>query len=352
MARTVLSVAFPLTPVGEDAAGGAEQILASVDAALVEAGYRSIVVACEGSKVAGELVATPRWEGELNDEARWWGQSRHRVAIAQALDRYPVDIVHMHSFDWHTHLPSGDIPVLATLHLPCDWYAAGALDTRRPRTYVNCVSGSQRAACGKLPVPAFTVPNGIRIDRLQSGVRKRDYVLALGRICPEKGIHLALDAARRAKARMVVAGALFRYEAHVRYFERELAPRFDASRRYRGPVGLARKRRLLGGAKCLLVASLAKETSSLVSMEALACGTPVVAFRSGALTEIVEDGRTGFLVHNVEEMAEAIGRVDEIDGEECRRAARERFSAERMARGYMALYEHILGGGAAPARAL
>jgi glycosyltransferase involved in cell wall biosynthesis len=351
MARTVLSVAFPLTPVGEDAAGGAEQILTNVDAALVEAGYRSIVVACEGSKVAGELVPTPRWEGDLNDEVRCWGQSRHRVAIAQALDRYPVDIVHMHGLDWHTHLPPGDIPLLATLHLPCEWYAERALDMRRPRTYVNCVSGSQRAACRKLHVPVFTVSNGIRIDRLQSGVRKRDYVLALGRICPEKGIHLALDAARRANARMLVAGALFRYETHVRYFERELAPRFDASRRYCGPVGLARKRRLLSGARCLLAASLAPETSSLVSMEAMACGTPVIAFRSGALPEIVEHGRTGFLVHNVEEMAEAIGRVGEIDGEECRRVARERFTAERMARDYMALYEHILGDGTAPAPA-
>jgi hypothetical protein len=104
---------------------------------------------------------------------------------------------------------------------------------------------------------------------------------------------------------------------------------------------VARKRRLLAAARCLVVPSLVAETSSLVAMEALASGTPVIAFRSGALPEIVEDGRTGFLVDGVAEMADAMRRASEIDPEACRRAARERFTAERMCGEYLALYERL-----------
>lgn len=342
MQRTVLSVAYPLTPVGPDAVGGSEQILTQLDAALVRAGHRSIVVACQGSEVAGELVATPKWEGDLNDDVRRWAQTQHLIAIEQALARHRVDLIHMHSLDWHAYLPAPGVPLLATLHLPCHWYPEHALRMNRPFTYVNCVSHSQRSVCRTTYMPVFTVENGVPIERLNARVRKRGYALALGRVCPEKGLHLALDAARAADVPMVLAGEVFRYEAHVRYHEQEIVPRLDARRRYHGPIGFERKRRLLTGARCLLVPSLVEETSSLVSMESLACGTPVIAFVSGALPEVVEHGRTGFIVHNVEEMAEAIRRIGEIDPEDCRRVARERFSAERMSRDYMAIYERIL----------
>jgi glycosyltransferase involved in cell wall biosynthesis len=342
MHRTVLSVAYPLTPVGPDAVGGSEQILTEMDAALVRAGHRSIVVTCEGSHVAGEMVVTPKWEGEITEEVRRWGQMQHRIAIEQTLRQHRVDIVHMHGLDWHTYIPAPDVPVLATLHLPCDWYPEHVLGTHRPRTYVNCVSHSQRAMFHTSQVPVFTVENGVPLDRLQSRVQKRNYVLALGRVCPEKGLHLALDAAKQAGVPMVLAGEVFRYAEHIQYFEKEIAPRLDAHRRFRGPVGLARKRRLLTGAKCLLVPSLVDETSSLVGMEALACGTPVIALAKGALPEVIEHGRTGFIIHNVDEMIDAIRRIGEIDPEECRRVARERYSSARMVSDYMNLYEHIL----------
>ena len=118
-------------------------------------------------------------------------------------------------------------------------------------------------------------------------------------------------------------------------------PRLDRRRRYLGPVGFIRKRRLLAAARCLLVPSLVAETSSLVAMEAAACGTPVIAFRSGALPEVVEDGRTGFLVDDVDGMAEAIRRVDRIDPAACREAARRRFSNRRMAAAYLDRYQML-----------
>jgi glycosyltransferase involved in cell wall biosynthesis len=338
---TVLSVAYPLAPAGPDAAGGAEQVLSMLDEALAGAGHRSLVVACEGSRTAGELIATPRCAGELTSDVRRSAQARHRAAIKTALDRFAVDLVHMHGLDWHTYLPTPDLPVLVTLHLPPDWYPPEALRTRRQNTSLVCVSRSQRAACPATPLPVFVVENGIAADRLASRTRKRDYVLALGRVCPEKGLHIAIDAAKRANACLLIAGEVFGYEAHMRYFSEEIEPRLDASRRFLGPVGFGRKRRLLGGARCLLAPSLAPETSSLVAMEALACGTPVIAFPSGALAEIVEHGRTGFLVDDEAGMAAAIGEVHAIDAEECRRVARARFSADRMAREYLALYERL-----------
>ena len=108
-------------------------------------------------------------------------------------------------------------------------------------------------------------------------------------------------------------------------------------------MGFAAKRRLLAGARCLLLPSLAAETSSLAAMEALACGTPVVAYPAGALPEIVEEGRTGFLVEDEEGLARAIGQAAGLDPEVCRETARRRFPLERMTGRYLELYHALAG---------
>lgn len=341
MPLTILNVAYPLTPVGPDAVGGSEQILTSLDTGLVEAGHRSIVVACEGSVTAGQLVATPKWDGDLDERIRRWAQQQHNIAIRQALVTYDVDLIHMHGLDWHQYTPEPGIPLLATLHLPPNWYPDWVYGWDRPQTYLNCVSKAQLAATPASKVPLHVIENGVPISRLQSRVRKRNYVLALGRVCPEKGLHIALDAAREAGMPMILSGEVYRYETHIEYFEQQIKPRLNGKRKFTGPAGLARKRRLMTGARCLLVPSLVAETSSLVTMEAFACGTPVITFSIGALPEIVEHGRTGFIVNDESEMVEAIRRIHELDPEECRLVARERFSAARMSRDYMALYERL-----------
>jgi len=165
--------------------------------------------------------------------------------------------------------------------------------------------------------------------------------LSLGRICPEKNVHVALEAGRRAGCPVLLGGQVFPYEAHQRYFRERVLPQLDGERRFIGPLPFRRKRLLLGAARCLLLPTLAPETSSLVAMEALACGTPVVAFPSGALPELVEDGVTGFLVGSAAEMAEAIEACDRIDPERCRAVARERFSLERMIAGYFDAYRQL-----------
>lgn len=342
---TVLSIAYPLAPVGPDAVGGAEQILSAMDRALHAAGHRSVVVAQEGSAVAGALRPVPRPAGALDDAARAKAQADARRAVAEALRAERVDAVHLHGLDFHAYLPPPGPPALATLHLPPSWYPAEALRPSRPGTWLHGVSASQHAAlldgrAGPLLPP---VRNGVPVDALGAARHhaRRSFALALGRVCPEKGQHTALEAARAAGIPLLIGGEVYPYEAHERYFAREVAPRLDRWRRFLGPVGFARKRRLLAAARCLLVPSTAPETSSLVAMEAAACGTPVVAFPSGALPEVVEHGRTGFLVPDAAGMAEAIGRVGELDREDIRRIARERFSDARMSGEYLALYRRL-----------
>ena len=342
MRLSVLSIAYPLAATGPDAPGGSEQILTLLDRALVRNGHRSVVIACEGSVTEGKLLATPRAMGELNSKVHKCAHEDYRRMLSDALRAWDFDLIHMHGLDFHAYLPPAGVPVLVTLHLPPDWYPKPVFKPARPQTWLHCVSASQQAHCPPSNALLPYIPNGVPLERLRTHVGKRCYALALGRICPEKGYHLALDAATRARVPLVLAGELFRYREHEEYFASEILPRLrNGTRRFIGPVGNPRKRRLLAGARCLLIPSLVEETSSLVAMEALACGTPVIAFPAGALSEIVEHGRTGFLVSDEHEMAEAIGRADEIDPEECRRVARERFSAERMVAQYMDRYQRL-----------
>ncbi|MEW6115306.1 MAG: glycosyltransferase family 4 protein [Nitrospirota bacterium] len=345
MSLTVLNVAYPLAPVTPDAAGGAEQVLGLIDEALVRAGHRSIVLACEGSAVRGKLIATPKVQGLLDDAACHRAREYHRRAIEEALRRWDVDLVHLHGIDFNHYLPPPGTPVIVTLHLPPGWYDRDALLTDRPGTYFHCVSASQRAACPQGMSLLPDIENGVPVERLETPVSKRRFALAVGRICPEKGFHIALNAARSANVPLILAGEVFRYEAHERYFINMILPRLEDKRRvFIGPLDFERKRRFLSAARCLLVPSLAPETSSLVAMEALACGTPVIAFPSGALAQIVEHGKTGFLVNDEQEMAEAMIAAAVIDPEVCREVARRRFSAERMTQHYIEQYRKLIEG--------
>jgi hypothetical protein len=339
---TVLSVAYPLARVGWDAVGGAEQVLAALDAALVGTGHRSLVVACEGSQVAGHLVAVPRVSGPFDMHAVRTAQRRHRRAIGEALQRWRCDLVHMHGLDFAAYLPAEGVPVLATLHCPPHWYSQAALRTARPGTYLNAVSWRQHETLAPNRRLLEPIENGVPVGAFTGRHSKRSFALMLSRIAPEKGVHVALAAAKRADIPLVVAGQLFPYPEHERYFAREIGPRLDRLRRFVGPVGFARKRRLLGAARCLVVGSQVPETSSLVAREAMAAGTPVVALRHGALVDTVEHGRTGFLVGDEQELADAMLRAGEIDSEHCRQVARHRFDAANMTRRYLRTYEQLV----------
>ncbi|RUX60606.1 glycosyltransferase family 4 protein, partial [Mesorhizobium sp. M7A.F.Ca.CA.002.09.1.1] len=337
---TVLNVAYPLAPVGPDAVGGAEQVLSMLDRALVHAGHRSIVIACRGSSTSGTLVEIPAENGMLDEAAKRRAQEAHRKAIAAARARWPIDVVHLHGIDFDAYLPD-DGPTLVTLHLPLDWYPAAALRPTRGDLWLHAVSPSQQKTAPSGARLTAPIPNGVDIQALNLPQPKRDFALVLSRVCPEKGIHLALDAAKLAGVPLVVGGKVYPYETHTRYFRDEVQSRLDGRRRFLGPLGFTAKRRFLNAARCLVIPSLAAETSSLVAMEALACGTPVVAFPNGALPDVIEHGRTGFLVDTVDEMAQAILAAPSLDAETCRAEARRRFSLERMISSYMDAYQAL-----------
>ena len=341
MTLTILSVNYPLATVSQDSSGGSEQVLSMLDRAMIRAGHRSIVIAPQGSRVEGTLLPIEPVPDVLDDAAKWRGQEQNRAAIAQALDLWPVDLVHLHGLDFHAYVPEPGVPVLATIHLPPDWYPAEALEPSRPDTWLNCVSAAQHAHCLRSPALLPPIENGIPVEALQAQHAKRRFALFLGRICPEKGVHLAIEAAKRADIPLLIAGQLYPYEEHQTYFETEVRPRLDRQRRFIGPIGFHRKRRLLTAAQCLLAPFLAEETSSLVTREAIACGTPVIAFSNGALKHSVRPGSTGFLVDGVEAMADAIPLARQLDPALCRAVARRDFSEERMTRAYLALYGRL-----------
>ncbi len=185
-----------------------------------------------------------------------------------------MDLVHLHGIDFSAYDPWPGAPTLATLHLPIDWYDPVAL--RRPGLRLNAVSPHQAAGAPGDLGPLAVVENGVDVEAFDLDLSRGRDLVVLGRICPEKGLHLALDAARLADARLFAAGACFAYGEHRRYFDREFAPRLDARRRWLGPVGGEAKRRLLATARAVLIPSLAPETSSLVAREAAAAGAPVV----------------------------------------------------------------------------
>lgn len=341
----VLSVAYPFAPVTPETPGGAEQVLLALDRALVLNGHESFVVAQRGSTISGTLLEVPSPDGPI-EASRPIVYDACREAIRDALENLSVDVVHMHGVDFHEYMPPAGVSVLVTLHLPLSWYPAWSFGIDRPCTYFYCVSASQAASTPGLG--SFRhIDNGVDVEYFRTPrLRKGSYSLSMGRVCPEKGFHVAMDASVSAGVPYILAGAVFRYEAHERYFRDFIMPRLSSSCRFIGQVGPERRRRLLSGARCLVVPSLVEETSSLVAMEALASGTPVVAFNNGALAEIVEDGVTGFLVKDEKEMSSAIIDSSGLSAEDCVLAALKRFSSSAMIEKYFREYGKMAACGA------
>jgi glycosyltransferase involved in cell wall biosynthesis len=339
---SILFVAYPMLPVSDSSCGGAEQMLWCLERELALRGVATAVAACAGSSVCGELLST----GEAPDEPDSFEmrEREHSEAVVRLCRRRSFTFLHDKSSHFWRHAAQVRCPVLATLHLPRSFYPPELFDSVAPNVFFNCVSESQAGEFRDLPNFLGVVANGIALERFTFTDAKEDYLLWMGRICPEKGTHIALDVARQLGMKLVVAGSVYPFSWHLQYFEREVRPRIEAAGSMARLVELpsfAQKVKLLGQARALLISTLAPETSSLVAMEAMACGTPVVAFANGALPEVVAHGKTGFLVNGVDEMVSAVRRVESVDPRECRAHVEARFNASRMADSYERLYATI-----------
>ena len=354
----VLTIAFPYAPIGPRAVGGAEVISSQMETAMNEFGFRSVVVAHESSVPQGLLYGTRIPSGTITDAMRASVEAAQQANIDRAIRENAVGLVHMHGLDFHRYRIPEDLRVLVTLHLPPSWYPEAIWDLSVRYQFV-CVSESQRKACpervqGRLSV----VENGVVLPPSHRLRREGRYALMLSRVCAEKNLHMGLDAARLAGISVILGGEVFPYAAHETYFHEAIEPRLTQvglvhesrrcespashSARFVGVISQEEKTRVLSRAACLLLPSLAPETSSLVAMEALAAGVPVIAMAVGAQPEIVEHGTTGFLIEPsekaTEQMAEAIRRLPELSRFTCRRIAEKRFPIDRMLYGYAALY--------------
>lgn len=340
---SVFYISYPMLPVSETSCGGAEQMLWLLERRMHGRGWNTTVAACEDSRIKGELLPT----GSVPAQHDMYPQreEEHCRAILRALSFRSFDVIHDKSLGFWRHASKIDGPVLVTLHLPREFYGEEVFSHLPPNLFFNCVSESQAAWYRDIPRMLGVVRNGIALDMFPFSGQKSDYVLWLGRICPEKGTHLAIEAAERAGVRLVVAGSVYPFSSHRRYFDEEVKPRVHASR---GRISLvespafAHKVELLRHARALLQPTLATETSSLVAMEAMACGTPVIAFRRGAIPEIVVHGETGFVVRNVADMVAAIRDIDHVWPAACRAHVEANFSAERMADDYEGLYAQVI----------
>jgi glycosyltransferase involved in cell wall biosynthesis len=184
-----------------------------------------------------------------------------------------------------------------------------------------------------------TVYNGIDLSLypLQEHADGRDQLIFLGRIHPDKGVHLAIEVARLSGLPLLIAGIV----QDRQYFRERVEPYLDGQIRYIGPVDIAGKNELFARARALLHLNTIPERFGLVLAEANAAGVPVIAMDLGSCREVIADGQTGFLVHNVEEAARVLGRLDEIDGRACRQRVQERFSIETMVAAYERVYRAI-----------
>jgi glycosyltransferase involved in cell wall biosynthesis len=255
--------------------------------------------------------------------------------VAEEADRF--DLVHFHVD--YLHFPMTrrlDIPHLTTLHGRLDYPEVAALYEDFREMPVVSISDAQRA-----PVPGLnwrgTVHHGLPPDLYRFSERPGDYLAFLGRLSPEKRCDRAIEIARRAGLPLKVAGKVD--VGDRAYFRDVVQPLMGPDVEFVGEIDDEGKSAFLGGARGLLFPIDWPEPFGLVMVEAFACGTPVVAWRNGSVPEVMEEGRTGFVVESLEEAAEAVGRLSALDRAACRRVFEERFTAPRMLSGYLSLYE-------------
>lgn len=339
-------VAPPYFEVPPGAYGGVEAVVADLADALVDQGHRVTLLGAGRSTTKADFV--PLWPQTVPQRL---GEPVPEVVHALAARRALLDLADSRGLDVvHEHTLAGPLnaAVLRQRGLPTVLTVHGPVDSDMDRVYrllgtdvsLVGISHRQRELAPDLNWLGV-VHNALRPEDWPFRAQKGDYALFLGRFHPQKAPHLALDAAHAAGIPLVLAGKCSE-PIEQRYFEQEVRPRLTSSDRLLGVADAVAKRELLANARCLLFPIQWEEPFGMVMIEAMVCGTPVVALRGGAVAEVVTDGVTGLICDRPDQLPAALSQVAALDPHACRADVVERFSAERMAEGYVALYRRAL----------
>lgn len=314
--------------------GAWETVAGNVAEGLIARGFRNVTLfATKDSVTKARLIGfVERGYEEDKTQVPPVSTCLHISKALELADEF--DLIHSH-FDYLplTYARFIKTPMLTTIH---GFSEPDILRVYREHkdTYYVSISDSDRDP--ELPYVA-TVYNGIDLSNLTFHEQPGDKLVFLGRIHPDKGLHLAIEVAQKADMPLIVAGIV----QDQAYFD-DCARHFDGKQiHYIGPVGPIQRDALLQQACAVLHLNTIAERFGLVMAESMAAGVPVVAMDLGSCREVIEDGRTGYLVRSVEEAVEAVRRIDRIDRRECRRRVEENFTIDRMAARYEDVYAEI-----------
>ena len=314
-----------------------EQVTSLLTEALVARGVDVTLFATKDSRTAAKLdgVCPAPYSEDSTVDAKVWEMLHVAHVFEHAGD---FDLIHNQA-DFVPLVFSRlvDIPVVTTIHGFSSERILPAYKAYENRVHFVAISAADRRSDLRY---AATIHHGIRLEDFTFDPEGGEDLLFFGRIHPDKGAAEAITAARRSGRRLVMAGIV----QDRNYYNEQVAPALDErSVIYLGPVGGAARAKTLGSARALLHLINFDEPFGLSVVEALACGTPVIAFNRGSMPELIDDGVTGFLVDSVDAAVAAIDRVDEIDRALCRAAVSARFTVDLMADRYLNLYRSILG---------
>jgi glycosyltransferase involved in cell wall biosynthesis len=344
----IAMLAPPWIPVPPPGYGGIEFVVALLCDALVDQGHDVELFCAPGSQSRARvrpLLDAPHPESieravfEADHAARAFEAIDGAAAAGQSFD-----LVHDHS--GYTALAMADrleLPLVHTVHGPFDQDTSAYYAHHGRKGALVCISRAQASTAPDDAGVDAVVYNPIDVDAWPIGHRKQDYLLWVGRFVPEKGPQRAIRVAHAAKRPLVLAGTVQpRYE---RFFASRIEPHIDDDAvRFVGEVGGARKQQLFAEAYAFLMPIRWPEPFGMVMVEALAAGTPVLAFAQGAAPEIVEHGKTGFLVSDEDEMAAMVDRCGSIEPQRCRDSVASRFAPDHVAAGYESVYREALAG--------
>jgi glycosyltransferase involved in cell wall biosynthesis len=324
--------------------GGVESVVSTLTEALVGRGHE-VTLFCAPGSVSSANVETLLARPHPDEIERSLYEVDH---VAQAFDRIDAasdaarfDVIHDHcGFTGLAMANRIETPLIHTLHGPFTAETAAFYARHGHKAALVGISHAQLASAPAGLDAIGSIPNPIDLRDWPLQERKGDYLLWIGRMTPEKGPHRAIAAARAVDVPLVLAGVI--QPGQQAFFDQEVAPHVDGHRvRFVGEVTGSAKRSLFARARGLLMPIRWNEPFGMVMIEALACGTPVIAFREGAAREVVIDGKTGFLVDNEGAMADAVGQLSRIRAQDCRDWVSQNCDAEVVAADYERAYRSI-----------